>query len=163
MDAMSSPSKLTSLIYSLKKDYPDISFNEGERSSWDAKNQTVTYNGREGTNPIWSLLHEVGHMKAGHEQYRSDIQLLLMESEAWKIADKLGKKYGHQIDQDYVQDCLDSYRDWLHRRSTCPTCKQTGSEKKTGHYICINCGTPWKVSSSRFCRVYRQRKIKNTA
>jgi hypothetical protein len=54
---------------------------------------------------------------------------------------------------------LDTYRDWLYKRSICPTC--TAKCLQQGdfvHYRCFNCHTTWRVTASRFCRAYRRQK-----
>ncbi len=157
MAVTNSPSnKLKHLLQQVTTDYPDISFSESEKSFWDSKNKTIFYNPTS-DHADWSLLHEIGHMVNQDISYKLDVQLLIMESKAWQRAVKIGKKYGTVIEQDYIEDCLDSYRDWLHKRSTCPECKQTGIQDNHGIYNCVNCGDSWKVSISRFCRSYRRK------
>lgn len=136
-------------------DYPSVTFEKAVSSKWEPVTNTISYNSQQ-PDVIWSILHEIGHMEAQHSAYRFDIQLLTMETEAWTIAKKLAKKYRYSLDDDYVQDCLDSYRDWLYKRSSCPLCKQAGIQNDTSTYKCINCGKLWKVTMSRFCRAYRK-------
>jgi hypothetical protein len=159
MGVMNLPSNtLNELLSYFGTKYPNITLKPAEHSRWDAQTQTIFYDPDHGPHPIWSLLHEIGHMRSGHASYKSDIDLVLMESEAWKLARSEGEETGHIIDEAYIEDCIDSYRDWLHRRSTCPKCAQTGIEKSRGHYKCINCPEAWQVTNSRFCRVYRKTK-----
>ena len=143
------------LLQQFKADFPVISFIRSTSTYWDPKNQTVHYNPDQ-KNPHWSLLHEIGHMESGHSSYNMDIQLLIMEKDAWSKAKVLSEKYNIPIDNDYIEDCLDSYRDWLHKRSLCPKCKQTGVQTDELLYYCVNCRQQWKVSISRFCRSYRR-------
>jgi predicted RNA-binding Zn-ribbon protein involved in translation (DUF1610 family) len=63
----------------------------------------------------------------------------------------------HALNPDHIQDCLDTYRDWLHRRSRCPTCGMHVLQDKSNSYKCFNCGTSWQVSGRRFARPYRLR------
>jgi hypothetical protein len=104
----------------------------------------------------WSLLHETGHGLLVHADYQSDLELLHMEVAAWEKAKELGQAFGVQIDPNHIEDCLDTYRDWLHRRSTCPTCGSVSLQHNSTEYHCHNCNAMWQVSSSRFCRPYRQ-------
>ncbi len=158
MDVMSLENKsLHSLLEQLKNDFPGVSWREAARFSWDPKERVISY-ASHGEHPKWSLLHEAGHMNKGHNNYKNDIGLLMMEVEAWTEAKSLGAKYGEVIDQTHIEDCLDSYRDWLHKRSQCPKCEQNGLEYTRGHYRCINCHHEWSVSDQRFCRVYRKSK-----
>ena len=158
MVVTNSQSKIVSLILQqIVSDYPDIKFEIAQTTHWQPDYNTIFYDSSN-KNVIWSLLHELGHMKAEHKNYGYDLELLIMESEAWEKAVTLAKKYGVIIDKDHIEDCLDTYRNWLHKRSSCPSCEMTSSQNDSGMYICINCSQEWKVSKSRFCRSYR---IKN--
>lgn len=158
MVVTNSQSKIVSLILQqIVSDYPDINFEVAQTTHWQPDSNTIFYDSSN-KNVIWSLLHELGHMKAEHKNYGYDLELLIMESEAWEKAVTLAKKYGVIIDKDHIEDCLDTYRNWLHKRSSCPSCEMTSSQNDSGMYACINCSQEWKVSKSRFCRSYR---IKN--
>jgi hypothetical protein len=149
---------MISLLNKLKADYPKITFVRGEAFYWSPKDSSVTYV-LSSTQPEidhWSLLHEVSHGILGHISYRSDFDLLKLEVDAWQHARILAKKYDIRIDPEHIQDCLDTYREWLHRRSTCPTCNTVSLQKDAETYRCHNCKTEWHVSSSRFCRPYRK-------
>lgn len=153
--------KLEHIKQRLCADYPDILIIESQKSYWNPQTRTIYYNPNH-SHPIWSLLHEVGHMVSGHINYSGDVELLMMEAEAWKTAKVIAKKYGIIIDQDHIEDCLDSYREWLYRRSKCPGCGLNGLQSEPTQYTCPNCTTIWKVSKSRFKRSYR-RTIKTPA
>lgn len=145
------------LVNLLKKDFPQVSFIVSEQPHWSPKDCTIFYNPKK-LHAEWSLLHEVGHMLSNHKNYDSDIDLIKMEVEAWEKAKELAKKYSMRINKEHIEDCLDSYRDWLYKRSLCPECKFTGLEEKHGNYSCINCKAKWKVGEDRFTRVYRKTK-----
>lgn len=147
---------LEPLLDSLRADYPDLTFVEGDVFCWSPKNRQVHYKNSSETVCLWSLLHEVGHAILGHSSYRSDFELLSLETAAWQQAETLALKYSLAIDPDHIQDCLDTYRDWLHRRSTCPACGNRCLQTNSQAYQCFNCACEWKVSASRFCRPYRQ-------
>ena len=146
------------LIRKLSSDFPYINFVSGEGFCWSPQTKTVIYNIESGRkNANWTLLHEVAHAKLGHKTYSSDVQLLRIEVDAWQEACRLAKLYGInvEINDDHIQNCLDSYRNWLHQRSTCPTCDNHCLQIDSSHYRCFNCHTIWKVTTSRFCRPYR--------
>lgn len=145
---------MKSLIAKLSSKYPNISFKEGERFYWSPKSKTVFYELNQQTGS-WTLLHETAHALLGHKNYESDLELVQMEAEAWSKAKSLSGDYGVTIDEDYIEDCMDSYRDWLHQRSTCPMCDVRSLQKDSSHYQCFNCKHIWKVSASRMCRPYR--------
>lgn len=139
----------------LISEHPDIKFIISARFQWSPEDKVIYYNPTS-PKPEWSLLHELGHVRGGHVSYRSDIGLLKMEVEAWQKARELARNYGIQISENHIEKCLDSYRDWLYKRSSCPACSQAGLEKITGQYQCINCSESWQVTPERFCRVYRK-------
>lgn len=142
-------------IQRLREDYKEIRFVKAEGFYWSPTDQAVAYNEKDNQASRWVLLHELAHAVLGHQNYETDFELLLMESAAWDTAKKLAKHYKTEIDEDHIQDCLDTYRDWLHRRSTCPTCGNRSLQENARQYSCFNCGTEWQVSASRFCRPYR--------
>ncbi len=145
------------LIKSLVADYPEINFKASDKFYWSPKNKTV-YFGGEKTSEVasWSLLHELSHGLLNHQTYNSDFELLQLEVEAWEEAKRLATKYQIIVSEDHIQDCLDTYRDWLHRRSACPTCKSRGLQIDSKTYECSQCDSKWRVSSARFCRPYRK-------
>lgn len=136
---------------------PNTRLESGNSFFWSPKQNKITYNQSSITSPIgiWSMLHEVAHASMGHTNYSSDLELLKLEVEAWDEAKKLAADLGQMIDDDHIQDCLDTYRDWLHRRSTCPNCGIVCLQSTSILYRCHNCNTSWNVSASRFCRPYR--------
>lgn len=144
-------------IASIKADYPSLLFIEDSSFFWSPADSSVHINPDRLTEEsgIWSLLHEVAHSELGHATYSSDYELLAFEVAAWEKATELAKKYDHAIDDQHVEDCLDSYRDWLYARSTCPTCKLNSLQTEVNTYCCLNCECIWRVSPSRFCRAYR--------
>jgi hypothetical protein len=157
---------MESLIAKLRKDFPALSFAAGEDHFWSPHKKRITYtieDQSDSSNKYWSLLHEVGHAILGHQTYKSDFELLQLEVAAWEKACSLAKRYGLSVDEDHIQNCLDSYRDWLHRRSTCPVCGNHSLQDSARSYQCFNCQTRWGVSVSRFCRPYRRLQLKTTA
>ena len=151
---------LPELLDQLRADYPRLGFELGETFFWSPKDDTITYR-MESMRPelgTWSLLHEVGHADLGHRTYGSDFELVRLEMDAWQRARAIAKKYKIEIDPEHIQDCLDTYRDWLHKRSTCPACGIVSLQSDPRHYKCFNCRSSWQVSASRFCRPYRRKQ-----
>lgn len=85
------------------------------------------------------LLHEVGHALAGHRSYVVDVERVRMEREAWEKARELCAKYGVDYEEDFVEEKLDTYRDWLDRRSRCKKCGLTRYQDQYGAYHCPGC------------------------
>jgi hypothetical protein len=136
---------------------PGIEFVESKAFYWSPRTKAVHFDPDMLMTPEgeWALLHEAAHAQLGHVHYASDAGLLLLEVEAWQQARRLAEKSGIVIDEDHIQDCLDTYRDWLYARSTCPTCSLNSLQTESTSYQCLNCSTTWSVSRSRFCRPYR--------
>src|SRR5579863_595210 len=110
-------------VSQIRKDYPQFKFKHGSHDVWSPRNQTVFYNPDRPLNKLqYSLLHELSHAILEHTNYTNDFELLKIEAEAWHKAAEIGHKYNVTISSDHIQNCLDTYRDWLHRRSTCPNC-----------------------------------------
>lgn len=143
----------TGLIKAVKTDYPSISLREAESFLWIPQQHTVEYDpsGNEAY-----LLHELGHALLQHDSYSRDIELLAIERAAWTYAiDNLASKYGLEIDPELVESSLDTYREWMHARSTCPTCDLNGVQTGPQLYRCVSCGTTWSVNEARGCNLRR--------
>lgn len=147
------PSTL-SLIQRLKDDFPSLTFTEGQDFSWSYEKQTVFY--LPDLNEQSQLLHEVGHALLGHQAYQRDIELIALERDAWTYAaHTLVPKYQLVIAQETIDEALDSYRDWLHARSTCPRCAANGIETRKRHYTCPACSHSWHVNEAMQCGLKR--------
>lgn len=85
------------------------------------------------------LLHEVGHALLGHCEYGADLERLKMERAAWEKARELCGRHGVEYDEAAVEGALDTYRDWLHRRSRCAKCGLTRFQGADGRYRCPGC------------------------
>lgn len=145
------------LLEKLKADYPDLTFVEGSFLCWSPEKKEVYFDPTSKENDLSGVLHEIGHARLGHASYQSDVDLLKKESEAWNEAVLLAKEYGFTLDKNHVQECLDTYREWVHKRSTCPRCKAKGIQVTPTHYSCLNCDNEWIVTESRFLRPYRRK------
>lgn len=148
------------LISELQSRFPRLRFTAGKQFYWSPETGEIFYDARKnGQRAAWSLLHETGHALLGHKSYKADVELLRLELAAWERARHLAQDLGLRIDEDHVQNSLDTYRDWLHKRSICPTCgTKCLQQGDFVHYRCFNCHTVWRVSASRFCRAYRRSK-----
>lgn len=153
MDATTMPS-MSSLVAKLQADFPQFYFAVSDDFRWSPQEKTIFY--IETSNHITSLLHEAAHALLDHSTYNKDIELLEMERDAWNYASsQLSKTYGIEIDDHTIQQSLDTYRDWLHARSTCPTCSAIGVQTEKHQYKCIACQTKWRVNDARICALRR--------
>lgn len=144
----------TFLLKKITKDYPQFIFKPSDCFKWSHCDKTIYYNVVENNFNI-SLVHELSHALLGHKEYLKDIQLLNMEAEAWKKSKELASHYKLIIDDDTVQINLDSYRDWIHKRSLCINCNATGIQTKNNEYKCLLCNQSWKVNEAKRNRLIR--------
>lgn len=153
MDAIIMPS-INLLIHKLRADFPQFNFASGDAFHWSPQDSTIYY--PENSSDVSSLLHELAHAILEHRQYSRDIELIQFEQAAWHHAKEvLGLHYGVAIDPDHIEDALDTYREWLHARSTCPHCQATGLQIQHRIYSCFVCRTKWRVNDARVCGLRR--------
>jgi hypothetical protein len=148
---------INKLSKKITSDFTDLNFVQSDDFCWSPMERTVKHPPLTSLQHIWLLLHEIAHYKLKHEDYNKDINLVQREAEAWDHAQKtLSPNYGLQIDDDFIQDHLNTYRDWLHLRSKCPNCKQNGVQTKNT-YKCFNCRCTWQVNEAKTCALRRTR------
>jgi len=160
MDATTTHS-MSLLIQKLKAAHPDITFTEADQFLWSPHNQTVYFN-TEAPNAEALLLHELSHALLGHRTYERDVELVSMETAAWEKAAVYAKEnavhftgINLNLSDDVIQDHLDTYREWLHARSTCPECSANGYQTDVLKYTCPACLHSWKVNEARLCALRR--------
>lgn len=150
---------MQALLKTLQGHFPELRFRAGEQFSWSPETGEIIYKASAtGQKARWSLLHETGHALLGHRSYGADFELLKLEIKAWERAKAVAKEVNITIDEEHIQDCLDTYRDWLYKRSICPSCSTKCLQQDDFvHYRCFNCHDTWCVTASRFGRAYRRR------
>jgi hypothetical protein len=156
---------MLTLITELKSRFPALKFTPGRQFYWSPASGEIFYKASaKGKKAAWSLLHETGHALLGHHSYQADIELLKLEVAAWQKAQALASELKMKIDPEHIQDCLDTYRDWLYRRSICPDCSARCLQQEDCiHYRCYNCHKVWKVGDNRFARPYRRSEAVSSA
>lgn len=148
---------MEALLSTLQNDFPKLLFKAANDFYWSPKDQSVYYTNAKRQSDIWSLLHETSHGILDHRTFGTDFELLQIELAAWEKAKELATRYRITININHVEDCLDTYRDWLHKRSLCPSCSVKSLQENASTYRCLNCNTAWNVSANRLCRPYRTR------
>jgi len=146
---------MEAILKQLRTANPSLTFAEGNSFHWSPARRTIFYIPENTDKSTWSLLHETAHALLNHTNYDTDLDLMRMEVLAWEQAKHLAQLYDIAIDDEHIEFCLDTYRDWLFARSTCPKCLSASLQSATKRYECFNCKTVWFVSRSRFCRIYR--------
>ena len=74
-----------SLLESIERDFPHLSFVEDEDFQWSPHLQTISYDASQDAADSL-LLHELGHAQLQHAEYHRDVQLIAMETDAWEAA-----------------------------------------------------------------------------
>lgn len=146
-----------SLLDTLRQEYADITFVQGEQFEWQPTTRTIMFD-PEDAHFDAHLLHELGHALLGHSEYDRDIDLIAMERDAWQTAKmELAPKHGVTVTSELLHHDMDTYRDWLHDRSTCPHCTSNGIQTKKSQYTCVTCRGTWGVNEARSCQLRRYR------
>ena len=137
-----------------------ITFVEGDGYSWSPTTATITYTDSALPEDIATFLHEVGHALCGHASFSSGVELIAMEQEAWAKGVEIADSLAIFIAPETVETNLDTYRDWLHSRSLCPTCAATGIETTLNHFSCLACHSTWRANEARLCALRRYKTQK---
>lgn len=148
----------TKLLALCQEVLPTCVFQAADSFYWSPRGMTIYFDPASLSNSTGqlALLHEVSHALLNHSNYHSDVELLFLEASAWQEAIRRASQWSMDIvDTNHIEDCLDTYRDWLYARSSCPTCMVGSLQVSAQRYTCPNCLTTWTVSPSRFCRPYR--------
>lgn len=154
MDVTTMP-KTNSLVSSLRAAFPQLTFEEAEDVRWSPDILTVYYRNGEDRDAA-ELLHETAHGLLEHTDYSHDITLLKMERDAWTYAkETLAPQFHIEIDDEFIENALDTYRTWLHARSLCPHCAQTGIQNSDDSYLCLGCDQSWRTNEARQCELRR--------
>ncbi len=115
----------------IKTDFPSLNFVSGARFSFRPP-KTIVYNDGE---PLL-FLHEIGHALIGLYDFNTEVERLKIEVLAWEKARELAPVYGVKIDEELIQRELDTYREWLHQKSRCPSCGLTRFQTPDGIWHC---------------------------
>ena len=147
---------LSRLVEKLRADFSNVKIKEAGVFYWNPYEKEVGYLiGHEESALL--LLHELAHTELGHEGYEWDMELLQMESAAWrKVRDELSGRYGVRFDSELALRKLETYRDWFWERSSCPGCGTYGFQGLDAKYACRACQRVWRPNDNRFKRVWRK-------
>jgi|AntRauTorcE11897_2_1112592.scaffolds.fasta_scaffold02498_2 hypothetical protein len=146
---------IISILKLIQPKHPEITFIPGDRFAWSPSKNAIYYVDSQDKNDVSLLIHELAHGVLGHTNYTRDIELLQMERQAWEKAKEIGNSFDQPISDDYIEESLDSYREWLHKRGVCPKCQASGMQKTTDSYTCLACNAVWQVNDARGCELRR--------
>lgn len=141
--------------------FPAIEFHQAETFVWAPQQRTVYYDPKRLSSKrgLLALLHEISHALLDHQTFELDIELLNMEVAAWTKARQLAAQHKIAIDEAHIEDCLETYRIWLYKRSRCPNCANTSLQQDVHSYRCFLCGSTWQVAQSRTTQPRRMQCI----
>lgn len=148
----------------IRSTFPELKFAAGSVFSWSASDSTIYYpiDTDFDNSFLYSLLHEIAHGLLVHNSFTNDLNLISLERDAWEKSKKIAQSLGTNVDEEHIEKCMDTYRDWLYTRSLCPNCHQCGLQTSKTTYECIFCNDSWRVSLSRLCKVTRRAIKKNS-
>ncbi len=138
----------------LERDFPEVRFRWRQKKfAFRMQNgQPTVFLGQ--PQPYFALLalHELGHGLSRHYDYSTHIHRIKIECEAWERAktvflhykkmaedDKEVSEILPEWNEDFVQEKMDTYRDWLHVKSKCKKCSSTMYQTNDGKYHCPQC------------------------
>ncbi len=122
----------------VRGDYPEVKFVAGKRFSFRPPRTVVFCDESDDTAPLL-LLHELGHFLTGRFDFKTEVERLKIEVMAWEKAKELAPLYGVFVDEDLIENELDSYRDFLHQKSRCPLCGLTRFQTPDSVFHCPKC------------------------
>ncbi len=141
LDEQKIPLNCLSFVKTLVSDYPELIFKTGKKFSYRPPN--TIFLGQ--PQPFFALqtLHELAHALCGHKDWSTSVSRIKIEREAWERARDLYKTYEKLIpdpwDEDFIEDSLDTYRNWLHQKTLCKTCGLTRFQDDDGVFHCPHC------------------------
>ena len=118
--------------------YPNINFKTGKKFKYKPK-KTIYYSLSETDNFPLLILHELAHATLGHFSFKTDLERLKIESEAWEETKNLCQKFNLPFSENFAETELDTYREWLHQKSRCQNCGLIRFETPDGIYHCPRC------------------------
>ena len=119
----------------IRSDFPSLKFLDGKRFTFRPPKTVVV----EVDGEALLLLHEIGHALIGKYDFKTEVGRLKIEVMAWEKAKELATSYRIKIDEDLIESELDTYRDFLHQKSRCPSCGLTRFQTPDGIFHCPRC------------------------
>lgn len=149
--------KNNKLAQRIMVDFSCYHFISDENFFFDAASESIYFDNTTLQTPrgIISLLHEISHAELAHFDYRTDLELFAMESQAWIKTRQLAKHYQVACSDTFIQNCLTSYGKWLEARSTCPTCTNFSLQENKTTYRCFSCQTRWHITEDTEASIRR--------
>lgn len=68
------------------------------------------------------LLHELSHALLGHFSYERSLERLQIERDAWSKTRELCSLHSVPFDEEFAENELNTYRDWVHQKTLCKHC-----------------------------------------
>ncbi len=124
-------------IQKIRSDFPEFVFKPAERFSFRTPRTIFINLGADKSDLL--TLHELGHALLGHTSFKTGVERVKMERAAWEEARKLAEVYEVEFDEDFVEAKLDTYRDWLDKKTRCPKCGLTRFQDPEGNFHCPRC------------------------
>ena len=121
----------------LISDYPQFSFKSGKKFKFRPKKTIFYVSKSPNFKPL--LLHELSHALLGHFSFETSLERLQIERDAWQKTSELCALYSIPFSEDFFAEELDSYRDWLHKKTLCRVCGLSCIELSSTSLYCPKC------------------------
>lgn len=122
--------------------FPDLVYKPNKKFTFRPK-RTIYYEEKNKNFPLL-LLHETAHALLKHRSYKTSLERLTIERDAWEKTRSLCKKFTLPFDTDFAEQNLDTYRDWLHQKTLCKVCGSTCLELGSESLYCPFCQKSYK-------------------
>lgn len=122
----------------VKGAYPQFCFKAGRKFMFRPR-RTIIYEEIAGEEFKLLLLHELGHATLGHFSFKTAVERLAKERDAWEKTRELAEGFGVEFDEEMAQGNLDTYREFLHQKTLCPECGLSTLEIGTEKLFCPGC------------------------
>ncbi len=129
--------KNLAFLNTLKSDYPDLTFKSGKKFLFRPRH-TIYYL-EDNDNFRFFLLHELAHALLGHFSYRTSLERLKLERDAWERTRLLCKEYKVPFSDNLAETELNTYRDWHHQKTLCKACGVSCLELDAKSLYCPFC------------------------
>lgn len=139
--------------------FADLTYLPAGYFAYDSANDIINYDESriDSSTGKLCLLHETAHAQLGHLAYQTDMELYVMEINAWQLTRQLASSFNLPVSNDYIAECLETYEYWLEARSSCPDCGNFCLNKTNSTFHCFVCGCNWRVNRRMDCAVRRHR------
>ncbi len=129
--------KNLNFLETLKTSYPEFTFKPGRKFLFRPRKSIFYIESDENFRLL--LLHELAHALLGHFSFDKSLERLQIERDAWEKTRELCETHSIPFSEEFANSELDTYRDWVHQKTLCPSCGLTCLEVNSESLYCPFC------------------------